>query len=153
MTLASSFAPPSSEPDLGLSHIALSVTDVDQSAAFYARYAGFEVVHRRGTAGRRVVWLSDLRRPFALVLVEAGECGARLEGIAHLGIGCASREEVDALCADADRAGCLERPPTDAGQPVGYFALLRDPDGHNLELAHGQRVGFEIQRASEHAGS
>jgi catechol 2,3-dioxygenase-like lactoylglutathione lyase family enzyme len=119
-----------------------------QSAAFYARFAGFEVVHRRGAAGSRVIWLSDLRRPFAVVLVESVQCDARLDGIAHLGIGCASREEVDALCADAARSGCLERPPADAGPPVGYMAILRDPDGHNLELSHGQQVGVEIHRAA-----
>ena len=33
--------------DLGLTHVAFPVTDVDASAAFYARYADMQVVHRR----------------------------------------------------------------------------------------------------------
>ena len=60
--------------DLGLTHVALPVTDVDASAAFYARYADLQVVHRRvdgtGTGGVGVVWLSDLTRPFVIVLIQ-----------------------------------------------------------------------------------
>jgi catechol 2,3-dioxygenase-like lactoylglutathione lyase family enzyme len=33
--------------DLGLTHIALPVADVDQSIEFYATYAGMQVIHRR----------------------------------------------------------------------------------------------------------
>jgi catechol 2,3-dioxygenase-like lactoylglutathione lyase family enzyme len=142
--------PPSTDPehpDLGLSHIALCVKDVDRSIDFYSDFAGFEVVHRRGESGRRVVWLSDLQRPFALVLLESSTEGARLDGVSHLGIACASRQQVDQLCERARTLGCLTREPKDAGQPVGYWALLRDPDGHNLELSHGQEVGAQVARA------
>ena len=31
--------------------------------------------------------------------------------------------------------------PIDAGYPVGYFALISDPDDHTLEVSHGQEVG------------
>jgi len=30
--------------------------------------------------------------------------------------------------------------PTDSGPPVGYWAFLRDPDGHTLEVSYGQEV-------------
>ena len=33
--------------DVGFTHIALSVTNLDDSIDFYATYASFEVVHRR----------------------------------------------------------------------------------------------------------
>jgi catechol 2,3-dioxygenase-like lactoylglutathione lyase family enzyme len=135
--------------DQGLCHIALTVTDVDRSIAFYRDYAGLELVHQRGERGRRVVWLSDLHRPFALVLVESGSDEVRLGGIAHLGIGCADRAEVDRRCDRARRAGWLLREPEDAGKTVGYWALLRDPDGHNVELACGQDVGGEVRRARD----
>ncbi len=34
--------------------------------------------------------------------------------------------------------------PLDHGPPVGYWGIVVDPDGHNLELAHGQEVGFTV---------
>jgi hypothetical protein len=27
---------------------------------------------------------------------------------------------------------------------VGYWAVVVDPDGHNLELSHGQEVGLTV---------
>jgi catechol 2,3-dioxygenase-like lactoylglutathione lyase family enzyme len=134
--------------DHGLTHIALTVRDVDRSVRFYREFANFEVVHQRGERGRRVTWLSDLRRPFALVLVESETDEVRLGGVAHLGIGCADRAEVDRLCDRARDAGCLQREPADGGTPVGYWGLLRDPDGHNVELSFGQEVGAEVRRAA-----
>ena len=134
--------------DRGLSHIALTVRDVDLSIDFYREFADFEVVHRRGARGHRVVWLSDLHRPFAVVLVESATDDVRLGGIAHLGIACANRADVDRRCDRARRAGCLQREPEDGGSPVGYWALLRDPDGHNVELSFGQEVGTQVQRAA-----
>jgi catechol 2,3-dioxygenase-like lactoylglutathione lyase family enzyme len=132
--------------DRGLSHIALTVRDVPRSIEFYREFADFEVVHLRGEPGRQVVWLSDLRLPFALVLVESATDEVRLGGVAHLGIASESREQIDRVCELARTRGCLEREPEDAGKPVGYWALLRDPDGHNVELSFGQEVGLEVRR-------
>ena len=133
--------------DRGFSHIALTVRDVFRSIAFYRDFADFEVVHLRGQRGRRVAWLSDLRRPFALVLVESEEDKVRLAGVAHLGVACESRLQIDELCARAQAQGFLRRAPEDGGAPVGYWALLADPDGHQLELSFGQDVGAQVRRA------
>ena len=46
--------------DVGLTHVALPVCDLDESAGFYARFARMQVVHRR----EGVIWLSDNTRPF-----------------------------------------------------------------------------------------
>ena len=40
-------------PDLGLTHVALTARDLDASIAFYAKYAGMAVVHRRAREGVR----------------------------------------------------------------------------------------------------
>lgn len=133
--------------DVGASHLALVASDLARSISFYERYAGMKIVHeRRDPGGSRVVWLSDLTRPFVLVLIE-GRVDARLGGSCHLGVGCASREEVDRLAGAARAEGCLELGPTDSGEPVGYWAFLRDPDGHHLELSYGQEVGLTVAQA------
>jgi catechol 2,3-dioxygenase-like lactoylglutathione lyase family enzyme len=86
--------------DIGLTHIALPVSDVEKSIEFYATYAGMQVVHRRVDAekGIPVVWVSDLTRPFVIVLIQTSSVHAVLAPFAHLGVGCKSRDEIDLLC-------------------------------------------------------
>jgi len=123
--------------DVGLTHVALPVAELDRSVAFYARYAAMQVVHRRDG----VVWLSDRTRPFVIVLIESREAIVPLRPVAHLGVACGSREDVDALCRRAREEDALVDGPVDYGPPVGYWAFLRDPDGHTLEISHGQEIG------------
>lgn len=119
-------------PDIGLTHIALPVLDLDASVTFYERYAGLEVVHRRKDhqTGWEVAWISDKARPFVVVLIQGPEVAGPLLPIGHLGVACESREEVDRRCAQARSEGCLIEEPENLGPPVGYAALLKDPDGH-----------------------
>jgi catechol 2,3-dioxygenase-like lactoylglutathione lyase family enzyme len=134
--------------DRGLTHVALTVRDVDQSVAFYRDFGGFEVVHERhdDETGSAVVWLSDLTRPFVVVLIQNKEPIHRLAGSNHLGVSVVSRDDVDAAADRARADGRLEIGPTDSGHPVGYWAIIRDPDGHQLELSHGQEVGLTVDR-------
>ena len=127
--------------DIGLTHVALPVRSLMASAAFYEKYAGMHVVHRRPG----VVWVSDRTRPFALVLIETSNEIKPLLPMAHLGVGVRSRDEVDRLCRLAREEQCLAREPEDSGPPVGYWALIRDPDGHTLEVAFGQELGNAIE--------
>lgn len=139
-------AEPPSRIDVGATHVALPVADVDRSIAFYERYAAMRVVHRRVDGGRTVAWISDLTRPFVVVLIEHAPDGA-LGGWAHLGVGVASRDEVDRRCADAAAAGHTVIGPADDGPPVGYWAFIVDPDGNNLELSWGQEVGLTVEES------
>ena len=41
--------------------------------------------------------------------------------------------------------------PFDSGPPVGYWAIIPDPDGHNLELSYGQEVGTTVSGAADEA--
>jgi predicted enzyme related to lactoylglutathione lyase len=78
--------------DIGLTHIALPVLDIDRSIEFYAKYAGMQIVHRRIDAetGVSVVWLSDSRserlrqrtRPFVIVLIQKDEVNTKYRAIA-----------------------------------------------------------------------
>jgi catechol 2,3-dioxygenase-like lactoylglutathione lyase family enzyme len=140
--------------DVGLTHVALPVRDLAASLGFYEKYAGMSVVHDRvdPTTGSRVVWVSDGTRPFVLVLIESAEVRHPLLPIAHLGVGCRSREDVDRLVASARGEGRACYGPIDAGYPVGYFALISDPDDHTLELSHGQEVGLAVEKAATPKG-
>jgi lactoylglutathione lyase len=135
-------------PDLGLTHVALTARDLDASIAFYEKYARMSVVHRRARDGVRSAWLTDHTRPFVLVLVEAaGRHDPPLGPFGHLGVACASREEIDGLVAEAAGEGRATRAPFDAGEPVGYVVRIADPDGHSLELSFGQEVGLAVAAA------
>ncbi|HAX77000.1 MAG TPA: bleomycin resistance protein [Cyanobacteria bacterium UBA11372] len=133
--------------DIGLTHIALPVSDIERSIKFYSTYAGMEVIHRRIDAetGVAVVWLCDRTRPFAIVLIQTDSVHPILSPLAHLGVGCKSREDMDALCERAKQEGLLLQEPKDSGYPIGYWAFLRDPDGHTLELSYGQEIGLTVE--------
>ena len=133
-----------------MTHVALPVRDMATSLAFYARYANMQVVHRRvdQETGAEVAWISDRTRPFVIVLITTPSVDTPLLPIAHLGVGCPTREEVDRLCSLARAAGCLRLGPLDSGYPVGYWALLSDPDGHTLEIAHGQEVALTVRSSA-----
>ena len=112
--------------DVGFTHVALLVGDLDASIAFYAKYAHMEIVHQRTDGSSRVAWVSDRTRPFVIVLIEVPTMVPRpllrwantlvrlLVPFEHMGVGCASREEVDRLCAEAKAEGRLSRGPHDA---------------------------------------
>ncbi|CAM3271185.1 MULTISPECIES: VOC family protein [Yersinia] len=133
--------------DLGLSHIALVVKNIDISLDFYQRYAGMTLVHRRagGKPGMEVAWMTDHSRPFAIVLVQSPELkDTALGPFGHLGVACASRARVDELVALASAEGCLRSAPQDSGEPVGYWAYFADPDGNTLEVSYGQRIELTV---------
>ncbi len=134
--------------DIGLTHVALMVTETDASVAFYKKYAAMQVVHRRvdSDTHRSVVWLSDRTRPFVIVLIEADKVDMPLRPFAHLGVGCRSRDEVDRLCRDAASDGRLDSGPTDSGYPVGYWAFLSDPDGNTVEISYGQEIALTLSK-------
>jgi catechol 2,3-dioxygenase-like lactoylglutathione lyase family enzyme len=137
--------------DIGLTHIALPAANVDRSIEFYSKYAGMKVLHRRTDAetGVAVVWLSDCTRPFVIVLIQTSSVQPVLSPLAHLGVGCQSRESMDFLCGVARQEGVLLQKPKDSGYPIGYWAYLQDPDGHTLELSYGQEIGLTIEKASQ----
>lgn len=133
--------------DLGLTHVALPVTDLDRSIDFYVVYAGAEVIHRRASedSGHGVAWVSDRTRPFVIVLIEMEAVSHPLRPPAHLGVAVADRAEVDRLSELARTEGRLISEPVDSGPPVGYWAMVSDPDGHTLELTFGQHVGRTVE--------
>ena len=140
--------------DIGFTHIALSAIDIDESIAFYSKYANMSVIHERIDAETsvRVIWLSDKTRPFVIVLLQNKNPETILNPLSHLGVGCASKQEIDRLCDLARFEGILVREPQDSGYPIGYWALLQDPTGHTLELSYGQEVGLTVSQNDSSSG-
>jgi catechol 2,3-dioxygenase-like lactoylglutathione lyase family enzyme len=125
------------------------VRDLDASLTFYSAYAGMQVVHRRTDpeSGTSVAWISDLTRPFVLVLIEAANVDHGLGGVfCHIGLGVGERTDVDRLAGAALAEGRTVMGPIDSGPPVGYWAYIVDPDGHNLEISYGQEVGLTVEQ-------
>ena len=135
--------------DFGLTHVALPVSNLDASIAFYAQYARMQVVHHRTDAetGTNVAWISDRTRPFVIVLIETSKVDNPLLPFAHLGVGCAGRDEVDRLCDQARSEGRLRSGPMDSGYPIGYWAFIADPDEHTLEVSFGQEVALAVEHS------
>jgi catechol 2,3-dioxygenase-like lactoylglutathione lyase family enzyme len=126
-----------------LTHVALFVADVGRTVAFYRRFVGLHVVHERVDDGVSVVWLSEQAEEPQFVIVAIGLPPGEPTlppHMAHFGYDVPSRATVDALAARARAEGVLMQGPTDAGPIVGYFCLLRDPDGNLVEFSHGQPI-------------
>jgi lactoylglutathione lyase len=128
-------------------HVALPVSDLDASIAWYETFTPLQLIQRRSDEAGQSAWLGHrtaTEHPFVLVLVDFnehhGQRQPRLFPFAHLGMEMPARADVDQIAARAVAAGCLEREPTDLPQPVGYVCMLRDPDGNTVEFSHDQRV-------------
>ena len=101
--------------------------------------AKLTIVRDRRIEGRHNVWLGPATKQgedptFVLVIVQ-DEVKARLD---HFGFQCDSREEVDSIAERARLQDILIQEPLDLGGVVGYFAMVRDPDGHIVEFTFGQ---------------
>jgi catechol 2,3-dioxygenase-like lactoylglutathione lyase family enzyme len=126
-----------------LTHVATRSRDVERSVDFYRRFVGLHLVHDRNDGGVRVVWLSEQAEDPHFVLVIIGiphEEEAERSLAEHLGYDLPSREAVDEIAARGDAEGILLQGPVDAGPIVGYFCMLRDPDGNIVEFSHGQPI-------------
>lgn len=125
-------------------HVAIFCRDIEASVAFYARHVGLREVHRRTEDSTTVVWMGEDARPHAFVIVLLGIRHPAGEGpVAHLGYAVESRGEVDRLAERGRADGIDVQGPVHAGAVVGYYCMLRDPDGNWIEFSHGQALGPE----------
>ena len=120
-------------------HITINCSNLDRSIEFYTSLCGLSIVRDRRLEGRHNVWLGPETAPgedpiFVLVVVQ-DEVKARLD---HFGFQCESRAEVDRIAELARAQNILVEPPLDVGGIVGYFTMVRDPDGHIVEFTAGQ---------------
>ena len=126
-------------------HLANRAADIEASISFYRRYAGLVEVHRREDGSIPVVWLAEPERGTeGLVIVLLGTSHAAAANpapMAHIGYAVDARSAVDRIAAGAAGEGILVEQAQDAGPIVGYFCIVRDPDGNLVEFSHGQSLG------------
>ena len=126
-----------------MTHVAIRCRDLQASIDFYARYAGFRVVHDREDAGIRVAWIAERadKPRFVLVLMEMPHEGLREPAPTdHFGFDVASRERVDRIAEMGREDGILKLGPRDLGPIVGYITMVRDPSGNTCEFSFGQSI-------------
>jgi catechol 2,3-dioxygenase-like lactoylglutathione lyase family enzyme len=118
-----------------LDHVALMTRAAAASAAFYQEWAGMEVIHDRND-GARVVWVRLPGQALGLTIVMIESPEDRPRGyVDHFGFHVTNRADVDDIAARAKAAGILAEGPTYGGPVVGYFCIIRDPDGNELEFS------------------
>jgi len=121
-----------------LSLVTLGVADLARARRFYEEGLGW----RRGNAEEGIAFyqmsgaiLALWPRPALAEDAGVADSGAQFSGVA-LAYNTHSRDEVDAVLAEAVAAGgTLAKPAHD---PVwgGYSGYFADPDGHLWEVAH-----------------
>ena len=118
-------------------HVALTVTDLDRSEAWWRRLFDAEEVLREDADGRRAVILRLLPSSFVVGLVEhrAGD-GQRFDprrtGLDHVALTVAERADLDAWAQHLDRHGTAHSGVIDI--PVGAILNTADPDGIAVAL-------------------
>jgi glyoxylase I family protein len=130
---------PTSPPTLGASHIALTVRDMEASAAWYQRVFGWIELRRfgAGEAGSPRILLFDPASGFALGLCQPEDRSGdvfdyRRTGLDHFALRVADQAELDRWAAHLDDRGVAHSPVRET--VVGRFISFEDPDGIQFEL-------------------
>jgi glyoxylase I family protein len=121
----------------GISHLDLSVSDVEASAAWYQRVLGLDRVRRSDLPGRTMIVL--LHRPSGLIIglnqhddMPEGGFDERRCGLDHVGFTVAERAELEVWEARLAELGVAHSPVADVDS--GAALVFRDPDNIQLEM-------------------
>jgi catechol 2,3-dioxygenase-like lactoylglutathione lyase family enzyme len=123
----------------GISHVALTVSDLDASTAWYERLLDAQTVMRMGEPGDQLR-TNGLLTPggvfFALNQHTSTPREDRFSefriGLDHLSFGCADRSAVEAWQAKLEQLGISHSGITDAG--YAHVLVFRDPDNIQVEF-------------------
>jgi lactoylglutathione lyase len=138
-------------PSARWTHLALQVGDIDATIDWYTKHTPLELLTRREDEMGYGAWLGHAdaaEHPFVLVLSQffeetdpyADQPRTVLGPFAHIGIELTSRDEVDRAADEAEKSGSLKMPPTQMPPPIGYIAMVSDPDGNVIEFSFDQGV-------------
>lgn len=121
-------------------HIALSVSDMKRSEAFYNRLLGFMGYEQGEKTEQLILWASSHS---AITISPTNphfnqKCDRYSPGLHHLAFSADSREDIDKLYQELiQQQVTILDSPAEYGYLPGYYAVyFLDPDGIKLELAH-----------------
>jgi glyoxylase I family protein len=121
----------------GFHHVALTVTDLDASVAFYSKVLGFEELFREEGGPRRACVMRFSNGASSVGLVEHGD-GPRDRfdptriGLDHYAFSVGTRDELDEWAERLTVAGVMHSGPI--AVPPGAILNFKDPDGIALAL-------------------
>lgn len=121
----------------GVSHLDLSVSDVESSAAWYEQVFGLLRLHRAEYADRTMIVLLHEDSGLIIGLNQHQGCpdepfDERSAGLDHVGFSVESRDELDTWRARLLELGVEHSPVADV--EVGSALVFRDPDNIQLEM-------------------
>ena len=121
-------------------HTMLPVADLGRSVAFYTRLLGMKVKDRRASEARKVevglVGYGDkASEPFLELIQDTSEKAPAPVTPANIHVGI-DVSDLRKLCTILAKEGiAFIRPLKQRSDGLGLSAWIRDPDGHELELA------------------
>jgi lactoylglutathione lyase len=121
-------------------HTMLPVADLDRSVAFYTRLLGMKVKERHASEARKVevglVGYGDkASEPFLELIKDISDNAPAQVTPANIHVGI-DASDLRKLCAILEKEGVMFiRPLKQRSDGMGLSAWIRDPDGHELELA------------------
>lgn len=122
-----------------LSHLDLSVSDVEESAAWYVSTLGLKRLRRSDLDNRIMIVLLHEATGLIIGLLQHHEASGdafdeHRTGLDHIGFGVGDRAELDEWEARLDELGVPHSPVTDAPSGSGSALVFRDPDNIQLEF-------------------
>jgi catechol 2,3-dioxygenase-like lactoylglutathione lyase family enzyme len=132
-----------SPPLAAIHHLALTVTDLDASIAWYQRVLGFERAgevahHEARSTGHGVMLLHPVANlPVVLHHHDANDGEAFVEsrtGMDHAGLAVPTRAALDSWRERFDELGVTQSPIADLEEHEVSVLVFRDPDDIQLEL-------------------
>lgn len=121
-------------------HTMLPVADLDRSVAFYTRLLGMKVQDRHASEARKVEvgligYGEKASAPFLELIQDTSENAPARVTPANIHVGI-DASDLRKLCAVLEKQGVtFVRPLKERADGSGLSAWIRDPDGHELELA------------------
>ena len=120
----------------GISHLALTVKDMQKSIDFYVRILGIKKAFSISHPETKAPWIEYLQAGNQFIELfydgtEENTWKSSQRGFSHL---CLQVDEINATVKKVEEAGYAMDRPVKQGSDRNFQAWLRDPDGVRIEL-------------------